>query len=68
MKRLYIGLTWTKAEITSGVPAEVYIGPSLAAAKTAVQTPVTGGTASLGGILSNTFNGTLIKARNPAGT
>jgi len=68
MKRVFVGLTWTKAQITSGIPAVVYEGPSLTAAKTATQTPVAAGTASLGGILSNSFPHVLTRGRNAAGT
>jgi hypothetical protein len=68
MKRVYIGLTWTKAQVTSGIPTVVYEGPSLTAAKTATQTPVNAGTASLGGVVSNTDPHVVIRGRNAAGT
>ena len=68
MKRIYVGLTWTKAQIVSGIPTEVYLGPSLTAAKTATQTPVNAGTASVGGVLSNTSPGMLLRGKNAAGT
>jgi hypothetical protein len=68
--RLYVGLTWTKAQITSGLPAVVYTGPSMSACKTATATPVNGGTASRGGYLANIEFAPKGHAtvRNPAGT
>jgi hypothetical protein len=68
MPRLYIGLTYTKAQIASGIPASVYIGPSRSAAKIAVSTPVDGATASRGTLLSNLYIQNHILRRNPAGT
>ena len=70
MPRLYIGLTWTKAQITSGIPAVVYTGPSMSACKTATASPVNAGTASRGGYLANVEYAPKghANARNPAGT
>ena len=70
MPRLYIGLTWTKAQITSGIPAVVYTGSSMSACKTATATPVNAGTASRGGYLANVEYAPKghANARNPAGT
>ena len=68
--RLYLGLTWTKAQIASGVPAVVYTGPSMSACKTATATPVNAGTVSQGGYLSNMEFAPKghPTSRNPAGT
>jgi hypothetical protein len=71
MKRLYIGLTWSKAQLASGIPTIIYEGPSLPAAKAAINaavntTPAVPGTAIKGEITSNTFFGQLTKARQPA--
>jgi len=68
--RLYVGLTWTKAQITSGVPTVVYTGTSMSACKTAAASPVSGGTASRGGYLTNLEFAPKAHAtvRNPAGT
>jgi hypothetical protein len=70
MPRLYVGLTWTKAQITSGIPTVVYTGPSMSACKTAVASPVSGGTASQGGYLTNLEFAPKghPTSRNPAGT
>jgi len=68
MPRIYVGLTYTKAQITSGAPTSVYIGPSRSAAKTAVSTPVDGATATRGTILSNLYLPNHTVRRNPAGT
>ena len=68
--RLYIGLTWTKAQLVSGIPTAVYTGPSASACKTATATPVNAGTASRGGFLTNMEYGPKAHptVRNPAGT
>jgi hypothetical protein len=70
MPRLYVGLTWTKAQITSGIPAVVYTGPSMSACKTAAASPVNAGTASQGGYLTNMEFAPKghPTSRNPAGT
>lgn len=66
--RLYVGLTYTKAQIAAGTPVQVYVGNNLLAAKAAVQTPVDAGTASKGIVKSNLFVENRITRRNPAGT
>jgi hypothetical protein len=68
--RLYIGITYTKAQIASGIPTIAYTGPSMSACKTATATPVNGGTASKGGYLTNLEFSPRAHptVRNPAGT
>ena len=68
MKRLYSANGYTKAQRVSGSPANLYNGPSFASAKAALIAPVAAGTYSFGIVISNTFQGERIVARNPAGT
>lgn len=68
--RLYVGLTWTKAQVASGIPTVVYTGPDRNACKAATATPVNSGTASRGGFLTNLEYSPKghPTVRNPAGT
>ena len=68
MPRIYVGLTYTKAQIASNTPVAAYIGSSRSAAKTAVATPVDGATATKGTLLSNVYLQNHTVRRNPAGT
>lgn len=68
MPRIYVGLTYTKAQISSNTPVAAYVGSSRSAAKTAVSTTVDGATASKGTILSNLYLPNHTVRRNPAGT
>jgi hypothetical protein len=68
MPRLYIALTSTKAQISGNNPATVYSGGSRQAAIAAVKTPVDGGTASQGSLLSNLFPHRHVVRRNLTGS
>jgi hypothetical protein len=65
--RLYIGLTYTKAQIASGTPVQSYVGSDLNACKAAVAAIVDSGSASRGIVKSTLFQENRVTRRNLSG-